>query len=397
MRDIERIQAAALKIEQEIKRGNKVVVVVSAMAGVTDTLISYCKSACLQYDEQEYDAVIATGEQVTSGLMALALKNIGIKARSWHGWQIKLVTDTAHSKARILRIETDELLKSIQGGTVAVIAGFQGITEKGRVTTLGRGGSDTSAVAIAIALKADRCDIYTDVDGVYTADPRIVKNSSKMHQISYEEMLELASLGAKVLQVRSVEMAMKYNMPVQVLSTFENAIGSDLMGTLVVKETNMESKVVTGITYTRDAAKITLIGVPDKIGIAAAIFTPLAAANINVDMIIQTAATPQGRTDLTFTVGKQDLERAVKVIEENADKIQYTEITCLKDVSKVSLIGIGMRSNQGVAASMFRTLAEKGINIIVIETSEITISVLIKDEYTELAVRALHAAYGLEN
>ncbi len=394
--DVDRIKNAASKVAAEVQRGHKVAVVVSAMATVTDRLVGYCRSVSACYDAREHDTVVSTGEQVTSGLMALALQQRGFTARSWQGWQVRILTDQGHGKARIAEIESDALLKSLQDGEIGVVAGFQGVTPEGRVTTLGRGGSDTSAVALAVALGADRCDIYTDVEGVYTTDPRIVAKASKMKRVSYEEMLELASLGAKVLQVRSVEMAMRYKMPMQVLSTFANEIGSDLPGTLVEEGSEeMEDNVVTGIAHSRDDAQITLGGIPDKPGVAAGIFGPLGRAGINVDMIVQTASR-EGKTDLSFTVGRGDFDRAIKVIEEERKTIQYEEILSKKDVAKISLVGMGMRSHPGVAAAMFETLAEKGINILVIETSEISTSVLIGEEYTELAIRALHAVYNLD-
>jgi aspartate kinase len=395
--DIDRIKNAAAKVAAEIQRGHKVAVVVSAMAGVTDKLIGYCRSISPRYDQREHDAVVSVGEQVSSGLMALALQQRGMNARSWQGWQVGLHTDSTHGKARILTIDAAALRKSIDGGEIGVVAGFQGVTEDNRITTLGRGGSDTSAVALAVALKADRCDIYTDVDGVYTTDPRIVEKAAKMKRVSYEEMLELASLGAKVLQVRSVEMAMRYHMPVQVLSTFANEIGSDLPGTLVAEgNKKMEENAVTGIAHTRDEAQVTLVGINDKPGVAASIFVPLARAGINVDMIVQTASRGDKTTDLSFTVGKADFDRALKVLEGEKASIAYKKLLSLKEVSKISLVGMGMRTHAGVAATMFETLAAKGINILVIETSEINTSVLIEDQYTELALRALHSAYELD-
>ncbi len=395
--DTDRIKNAAAKVAEEIRRGNKVAVVVSAMSGVTDQLIGYCNAISPHHDRREHDAVVSTGENVTAGLMAMALQQRGMNARSWQGWQVPLRTDSSHSKARILGIEGEALRKHIAQGEIGVMAGFQGVTEENSVTTLGRGGSDTSAVALAIALKAERCDIYTDVDGVYTTDPRIVTKACKMGRISYEEMLELASLGAKVLQTRSVELAMRYRMPVQVLSTFANDVGSDLPGTLVTDgDETMEQNVVTGIAYTRDAAKITLVKISDKPGMAAAIFSPLAKAGINVDMIVQTAAVESGTTDITFTCSKADLERAHKVLESERVTIGFEKLVSAVDVTKISLVGVGMRSHAGVAATMFQTLADKKINIQVIETSEINTSVLISDEYTELALRSLHTAYGLD-
>lgn len=395
--DIERIKNAAAKVEAEVRRGHRVAVVVSAMSGVTDQLIGYCRGISPYHDPREHDAVVATGEQVTAGLMAMALQQRGINARSWQGWQVPLETDMAHSKARITGINADAFRKSLDEGDVGVMAGFQGVTPDKRVTTLGRGGSDTSAVALAVALKADRCDIYTDVNGVYTCDPRVVQKARKMDRVTYEEMLELASLGAKVLQTRSVEMAMRYRMPVQVLSTFENAIGSDLPGTLVTDgDTSMEQNPVTGIAVTRDEAKITLVKVPDRPGVAAAVFGPLARAGVNVDMIVQTAADEDNTTEMTFTVNKGELDRARKILEGEREKIAFAKMIAKDDVSKISIVGIGMRSHAGVAATMFETLAKKGINIQVIETSEINISVLVASEYTELAMRSLHTVYGLD-
>jgi aspartate kinase len=395
--DVERIKGAAAKVAAEVKKGHKVAVVVSAMAGVTDELIGYCRSVTPLHDPREYDAVVATGEQITAGLMAMALQQRGLNARSWQGWQVPLRTDSAHGKARIRDINADALRARIQQGEVGVMAGFQGITEDDRITTLGRGGSDTSAVALAVALKADRCDIYTDVDGVYTTDPRLVAKAHKMPRISYEEMLELASLGAKVLQTRSVELAMKYRMPVQVLSTFANDVGSDLPGTLVTEgDEKMEQNYVTGIAYTRDEAKITLVRVADRPGIAAAVFGPLARSGVNVDMIVQTSAADDKTTDITFTVAKTDLDRAKQVLESERKAIGFEKLLASGDVAKISLVGAGMKTHPGVAATMFETLAEKKINIQVIETSEINVSVLIAEEYTELALRALHTAYGLD-
>lgn len=395
--DVERIKNAAAKVAAEVQRGHKVAVVVSAMAGVTDQLIGYCRAIAPHHDMREHDAVVATGEQVTAGLMAMALQQRGLNARSWQGWQVPLRTDSSHSKARILDINAAALRDRIQEGEIGVMAGFQGVSEDGSVTTLGRGGSDTSAVALAVALQADRCDIYTDVDGVYTTDPRIVAKARKMPRIAYEEMLELASLGAKVLQTRSVEMAMRYRMPVQVLSTFANAVGSELPGTLVTDgDDTMEQSIVTGIAYTRDEAKITLAKLADKPGVAAAVFAPLARAGINVDMIVQTASDDGQVTDITFTVVKGDYDRTRKVLESEQDKIGYGKLLADTNVTKISLVGVGMRSHAGVAATMFETLAEKKINIQVIETSEISTSVLISEEYTELALRALHTAYGLD-
>ena len=395
--DIERIRNVARKVEAEVRAGHQVAVVVSAMAGETNKLVKFCTELNPIYDAGEYDTVVAAGEQITAGLLAIALQTIGIPARSWLGWQLPLRTDGTHGKARILDIETREILRSMDGGEVAVVAGFQGMAETGRITTLGRGGSDTSAVALAAALKADRCDIYTDVDGVYTPDPRIVSKARKLSRITYEEMLELASVGAKVLQTRSVEVAMKHRVRVQVLSSFAKESGSSLPGTLVVDEDeNVEQLLVSGIAYSRDEAKITLVQVSDRPGVAAGIFGPLADAAINVDMIVQNVSADGKATDLTFTVGKADMERALKLLEAAKAEFGYQRLISDDNVVKVSVIGVGMRSHAGVAQRMFKTLAEKGINIQVISTSEIKVSVLIAEEYAELALRALHTAFGLD-
>ncbi|MDD9901250.1 MAG: aspartate kinase [Alphaproteobacteria bacterium] len=395
--NIPAIENVADKVAAEVARGHGVAVVVSAMAGVTNQLVSWCNEANPNYDAREYDSIVATGEQVTSGLLALALQKRGVKARSWLGWQLPIMTDEVHAKARIKNINTDLLRSAVIRGEVAVIPGFQGVSSDGRVTTLGRGGSDTSAVAMAAALDADRCDIYTDVDGVYTADPRIVTRARKIGKISYEEMLEMASVGAKVLQTRSVELAMKERVPVQVLSSFEKGLGSDLPGTLVTGEENIvEQEVISGVTYARDEAKITLYDLPDLPGVAAQIFGPLAEAAINVDMIVQNVSPDDKNTDMTFTVPRADLPKAIDVLKAVVAGIPGAEMESSADVSKVSIIGIGMRSHAGVAQKMFSTLAEKGINIQVISTSEIKVSVLIGEEYTELAVRSLHTAYDMD-
>ena len=396
--DLDRIRNVAGRVRREVDSGQQVAVVVSAMAGVTNQLVGWCQSLSPLHDAREYDAVVATGEQVTAGLVAIALQEAGVEARSWQGWQIPLRTDGAHGRARIGAIEGDELIRRMGIGQVPVVAGFQGIGPDLRVTTLGRGGSDTSAVALAAALKADRCDIYTDVDGIYTTDPRIVTKARKLAKIAYEEMLELASVGAKVLQTRSVELAMKERVRVQVLSSFDGsgALGSDLPGTLVVGEDEIvEKAIVSGIAYSRDEAKVTVRRVPDRPGIAAAIFGCLAAAGVNVDMIVQNVSA-DGTTDMTFTIGRTDLPRARKTLDDNHGAIGFAEILADPDVAKISVVGVGMRSHAGVANTMFRTLADKGINIQVISTSEIKVSVLIGAEYTELAVRALHSAYGLD-
>ncbi len=392
--DIDRIKNVANKVKKEVEAGNKVAVVVSAMSGVTNQLVKYCNDITEDFDKKEYDAVVSTGEQVTSGLLAIALQNIGVKARSYAGWQVAVKTDTAYGKARIEGIDASTIIKAMDDGEVAVVTGFQGVSDEGRVTTLGRGGSDTSAVALAAALNADRCDIYTDVDGVYTTDPRIVKKAKKIDRISYEEMLEMASLGSKVLQTRSVEMAMKYGVCVRVLSSFLEDPG---MGTIVCEEDEIvEKEIISGITYSRDEAKITLLEVADKPGVSATIFGFLADANINVDMIVQNISEDGKTTDLTFTVPKLELSNAVDIIKKHKEVINYRDIMSAANVVKVSIVGVGMRSHVGVASTMFKSLADKGINIQVISTSEIKVSVLIDDEYTELALRALHTAFGLD-
>jgi aspartate kinase len=395
--DIDRIIRVSHKIKAELDRGHQVAVVVSAMAGATNKLIEQCSAVSPLFDSREYDTVVATGEQITAGLTALALQKLGVSARSWLGWQIPIRTDDVHAKARIMSIETAELERRMADGEVPVVSGFQGISDRNRITTLGRGAGDLSAVAMAAALKADRCDIYTDVDGVYTTDPRIVAKARKLAKITYEEMLELASQGAKVLQTRSVELAMNHRVRVQVLSTFQDKIGSDLPGTLVVDEDEIvEQEIVTGIAYSRDEAKVTLLQVPDSPGVAAAIFGPLTDAAINVDMIVQNVAHDGKTTDMTFTVSKADLNRAVDVLEKARGTLSYGRIIADSNVVKLSVIGVGMRSHVGVAQRMFRALADKGINIQVISTSEIKVSVLVAEEYTELALRALHSAYGLD-
>ena len=390
--DLERIRNVAGRIKAEVDRGNQVAVVVSAMAGVTNQLADYADQSAALYDLREYDVVVSSGEQVTAGILAIVLQGLGIPARSWLGWQIPIRTDDAHGNARIEDIDVTEILRRFDDGQVAVVTGFQGIDSQGRVTTLGRGGSDTSAVALAAALDAERCDIHTDVDGVYTSDPRIVAKAHKLDRVTYEEMLEMASQGAKVLQTRSVEIAMKHRVRVRVLSSFENS-----PGTLIVDEDEIvEKAIVSGITYSRDEAKITLTRVPDRPGAAAGIFGPLAEAAINVDMIVQNVSVGSDETGLTFTVTKADRERAVKVLEGLRDSLEYGDLLSDPNVVKVSVIGVGMRSHVGVAQKMFSTLAEKGINIQVISTSEIKVSVLIAEEYAELAVRSLHSAYGLD-
>jgi aspartate kinase len=391
--DVERIRNVAKLVKREVERGHQVAVVVSAMAGDTNRLVGWTRELSALHDAREYDSVVASGEQVTAGLLAVALHAIGVPARSWLGWQIPIRTSGMHGSARILSIEADQLNAGLAEGQVAVVAGFQGIAPDHRISTLGRGGSDTSAVAIAAALKADRCDIYTDVDGVYTTDPRIASRARRLDKIAYEEMLELASLGAKVLQTRSVEMAMVHRVPVRVLSTFD----ADNGGTLLCDEEDIvEKNPVTGIAYTRDEAKVTLLRIPDQPGVAAAIFGPLAQAGVNVDMIVQNVSEDGRRTDLTFTLPRAELDRALDAIRKAAPQIGYKDLVWDASVAKVSIIGIGMRAHPGVAQVMFQTLAEKGINIQVISTSEIKVSVLIAEDYVELAVRALHSAYDLD-
>ncbi|MSO89701.1 MAG: aspartate kinase [Rhodospirillaceae bacterium] len=390
--DVDRIKSAARRVKREVDAGNEVAVVVSAMAGATDQLVAWTNQIATLHDSREYDVIVAAGEQITSGLMAIALQEIGVPSRSWLGWQVPIVTDSVHGKARIQNVNTDALEAGIKRGEAAVVAGFQGQAPDGRVTTLGRGGSDTSAVALAAALGADRCDIYTDVDGIYTCDPRIVTKARKLDKITYEEMLEMASLGAKVLQTRSVELAMNRRVRVQVLSSFEDA-----PGTLVVDEEEIvEKHVVSGIAYNRDEAKITLSKVADRPGVAAAIFGPLADAAINIDMIVQNVSEDGRTTDLTFTVAKADLDRAVSTLKSRQQALGFRDLHADPGVAKVSVVGIGMRSHAGVALTMFRALAEKGINIQVISTSEIKVSVLIGEDYLELALRTLHTAYGLD-
>lgn len=390
--DLERIQHAAGIVKAEYERGNEVAVVLSAMSGVTNDLVGKVNEISRLHDTREYDVVVASGEQVTVGLMAIALQNIGVPARSWLGWQVPVHTDDVHGKARIKGVDPQGIIGQFADGVVAVVAGFQGLSPQGRIASLGRGGSDTSAVALAAALDADRCDIYTDVDGVYTTDPRIVAKARKLDKITYEEMLEMASQGAKVLQTRAVELAMNRGVRMQVRSTFE-----DLPGTLVVDEDEIvEQQVVSGIAYSRDEAKITLVSVADQPGVAAGIFGPLADASVNVDMIVQNVSADGKRTDMTFTVGKSDFDRAIKVLEGVRETINFESLSSDPNVVKVSVIGVGMRSHAGVAKEMFQAFAEKGINIQVISTSEIKISVLIAEEYTELALRSLHTAYGLD-
>lgn len=388
----ERINHVAQLVRAQYEAGYNVAVVVSAMSGETNKLVGYVDAISPIYDAREYDAVVATGEAITAGLLALTLQNIGVPARSWQGWQIPIITDDSHGSARIDHINCDKLRDRFAEGMVAVITGFQGVSEHGRITTLGRGGSDTSAVAVAAALKADLCNIYTDVDGVYTTDPRIVPLAKKMNKISHEEMLELASLGAKVLHIRSVELAMNHGVRLQVLSSFE-----DKPGTFVVKEDEiMEQEVVSGIAAQRDEAKITLVKVRDVPGVAARIFGCLSNDNINVDMIIQSISVDDNRTDMTFTIPRRDLARTIRLYEQHQDEIGFERIVADDKVAKISIVGVGMKSHSGVAQKVFQALAEKNINMQAISTSEIKISVLISEEYTELAVRALHTAFGLD-
>ncbi len=395
--DPDRVAAAAEKVKREVERGNQVAVVVSAMADVTDGLVALTRRASPIHDAREYDVVVSTGEQVTAGLMALQLQALGIAARSWLGWQIPIRTDDAHGRARITKIPSEELRRRLADNQVCVVAGFQGLGSDNRMTTLGRGGSDTTAVALAAALGSHRCDIYTDVEGVYTSDPRIVKRARRLAKITYEEMLEMASLGAKVLQTRSVELAMKHGVRLQVLSSFGDAIGSDEPGTQVVDEDEIvEQELVSGVTYSRDEAKITLVDVADRPGVAAATFGPLAEANVNVDMIVQNVSEDGSSTDLTFTVSRADLDRSVAILSERQGELGFKRIIPDATVVKISVVGVGMRSHAGVAQRMFQAVADKGINIQVISTSEIKISILIAEEFTELALRTLHTTYGLD-
>jgi aspartate kinase len=403
MADIERIRNVAHHVKREVDAGHEVAVVVSAMSGTTNRLVEWCREAAMLHDAREYDTVVASGEQVTSGLLAMALQAIGVTARSWQGWQVPILTSDAHASARILGIDGAELIKRFkERKEVAVIAGFQGLHQvTGRITTLGRGGSDTSAVAIAAAIQADRCDIYTDVDGVYTTDPRVVPRARRLDKIAFEEMLELASLGAKVLQVRSVELGMARKVRIFVRSSFDRPEDIDPHGTppgtlICDEEDIMEEQIVTGIAFSKDEAQISIRRVQDKPGVAASIFGPLADANINVDMIVQNVSADGATTDLTFTVPAADFERAKETIAGAKGKIGYERIDAATDVTKVSVIGVGMRSHAGIAAQAFKALAERGINIRAITTSEIKFSVLIDAAYTELAVRSLHSLYGLD-
>ncbi len=409
MAGTERIRRVANIVRTQAAAGNQVVVVVSAMAGETDRLVNFCREANALYDPAEYDVVVSSGEQVTSGLLALTLQSLGSKARSWLGWQLPVKTVEAHSKARIETIDAPSLIDALENGEIAVIPGFQGISQEGRITTMGRGGSDTSAVAIAAAVRADRCDIYTDVDGVYTTDPRIVAKARKLRAVTYEEMLELASVGAKVLQTRSVGLAMKEGVRIQVLSSFgsDDAVSADdIPGTLIVSDEEMDTLVengdmerqhVTGIAHDKNEAKIILTRVPDKPGAVAHIFEPLADASINVDMIIQNVGRDKGETDVTFTVPQADLARAQALLEDRMSEIGFNRIITDSNIAKISVVGVGMKSHAGVASSMFRALSDRGINIQAISTSEIKVSVIIDEDETELAVRVLHTAYGLDS
>ena len=400
--NIDRIRNVARHVKREIDAGHDVAVIVSAMSGKTNELVAWTDGAGpaaggLNESDEEYDAVVASGEQVTAGLLSMTLRNMGIAARSWMGWQVPIVTDDAHGRARIDEIPPARLVAALEAGEVAVIAGFQGVTRDGRLTTLGRGGSDTTAVAVAATLKASCCDIYTDVDGVYTTDPRIESKARRLAAISYEEMLEMASLGAKVLHTRSVELAMAHGVPVRVLSSFAAADGARSQGTVVCNEEEIvEKRIVSGVAYSRDEAKISLFGLPDHPGVSSELFGRLADANVNVDMIVQSHARGEGVANLEFTVSKRDAARAVDLVRAGKEAIGFEDLAVNEDVAKVSVIGVGMRSHAGVAKTMFGALADKGVNIQVIATSEIKISVLIDAAYTELAVRALHAAYGLD-
>ncbi len=391
--DLDRIRNVATRVKSEVDAGHQVAVVVSAMAGTTNQLVAWARDIGPLHDAREYDTIVSTGEQVTVGLLAIALQNMGVDARSWLGWQMPVHTDEIHGAARILDIDTSVIGQRLAAGQVAVVAGFQGLAPDGRITTLGRGGSDTSAVALAAALGADRCDIYTDVDGVYTTDPRIAPHARKLDRITFEEMLEMASLGAKVLQTRSVAMAMRHNVNLQVRSSF-----TDAPGTFVVDEDSIvEQEKISGIAYSPDEAKITIQGLPDKPGIAAEIFGRLADNHVNVDMIVQSASTDTKKTDITFSIGRADLQKAVDTIEKSKDQLGFSGVSAAENVTKISVVGMAMRSQPGVAKTMFETLADKGINLQVISTSEIKISVLISSEYTELAVRSLHTAFGLDD
>ncbi len=406
MAGMDRIRNVAARVKHVVEQGNEVAVVVSAMAGETNRLVAFCEDASPLYDPAEYDVVVAAGEQITSGLLAMTLKAMGVDARSWLGWQLPIRTGEAHAKARIEDIDTTALDAAMSSGQVAVIPGFQGQQADGRISTLGRGGSDTSAVAVAAAVKADRCDIYTDVNGVYTTDPRIVARARKLDLVTYEEMLELASVGSKVLQTRSVALAMKEKVRVQVLSSFDDPTQDELPGTLIVseeeieaklnKDANVERQLITGIAHDKNEAKIIVTRVPDRPGAIANIFGPLADASINVDMIIQNIGHEAAETDVTFTVPSADLARSLDILASRKDQIGYTNLISDSKVAKISVVGVGMKSHAGVAAMMFQTLGERGINIQAVATSEIKVSVLIDEDETELAVRVLHTTYGLD-
>ncbi|MGB2140992.1 MAG: aspartate kinase [Candidatus Puniceispirillaceae bacterium] len=390
--DLDRIRSVARRVKAEIDKNNQVAVVVSAMAGTTNQLVEWARDIGPLHDAREYDTIVASGEQITVGLLAIALQNIGIDARSWLGWQLPFRTNDVHSSARIEDIDVSMLKSRLAENQVAVVAGFQGITDTNRITTLGRGGSDTSAVALAAALDAERCDIYTDVDGVYTTDPRVVPKARKLDTITFEEMLEMASAGAKVLETRSVAMAMSHHVKLQVRSSF---VEED--GTLVIEEDDdMEKQKISGIAYSRDEAKVTLVGLPDRPGIAATVFGALADSHINVDMIVQSASPDDSRTDITFSVAALDADKAVQVLEQQKSDLAFDRVIADTNIAKISVIGTAMRSQPGIARTMFSVLAEKGINLHVISTSEIKISTLIDADYTELAVRSLHDAYELE-
>ena len=390
--DLDRIRNVAQRVKMEVDQGHQVAAVVSAMAGTTNQLVEWAREIGPIHDAREYDTIVAAGEQITAGLLSIALQNIGVDARSWLAWQLPVKTDEIHGAARILNIDITQVRERLLSGQVAVVAGFQGIDPNGRISTLGRGGSDTSAVALAAALAADRCDIYTDVDGVYTTDPRIAPKARKLESVTYEEMLEMASLGAKVLHTRSVAMAMRHDVNLQVRSSF-----SDAPGTFVVDEDAIvEQEKISGIAYSPDEAKITIQGLPDQPGIAASVFGQLADKHVNVDMIVQSASSDANKTDITFSISREDMKKAVEIIEQNKDNLNYSGIEPTENVTKISVVGVAMRSQPGVAKTMFETLAQKGVNLQVISTSEIKISVLISSEYTELAVRSLHTAFGLD-
>jgi aspartate kinase len=395
MAGIERIRHVAGLVKREAEGGNEVAVVVSAMAGETDRLVQFCREASSLYDPREYDVVVASGEQVTSGLLAITLQGMGLNARSYMGWQLP-IRASGHASALIEDVDAGVLERVFAEGGIAVIPGFQGIAADGSLATLGRGGSDTSAVALAAAVRADRCDIYTDVDGVYTTDPRIVPRARKLPLVTYEEMLELASVGAKVLQTRSVGLAMREHIPIKVLSSFADRPGTMIVAESAIEEYGMERQVITGIAHDKNEARITLAGLPDAPGTAASIFTPLAEANVNVDMIVQSVPRSGERTDLTFTVPTASLALAVDVLEKRKEAIGYSDMLTDTAITKLSIVGVGMRSNPGVAAKMFQTLADRKIDLLAITTSEIKVSVLIHEDYTELAVRVLHTAYELD-